>query len=479
MIQHTLTMPADLYASTEASRVRQHVRLLRGGNAQSFLTQFERERLAQIAQKLHRDNSLARVPIETLAALSVGDATNVESRSGDKAFRAAASDEWRRFTESADAAGESSYQELLAEGVRAWPTDGDFGFLRVERGSPRVQLIEAALLRNPGGNRDTPTQVGGKELEEPGGRPVAYHLAEWAADGGYATSRTRRIDAGLIDWCVNPRFRRLNQRRGEPGVQAAAERVALIEEIHVAVMIACRMGASPGLVRFKNPETPGLREEFSQLADTSALAEVDASDQQTTLESGEIWDLLTTERVEQVKPEHPHVALVEFLWMQIGLLCADLGIAPSVAFHRHIRNFHASRTDWMQTWKLAIRPVQACLEHRAIRPHYRWVVSRAIATGRLPLVPDWDACDVFHPQMPLLDPAQESNASAKEIERNLSTLERELRKRGVTDVERHLRQIAEERRLMDALGIERVVTPGAMPQTVMPETNEPESENDA
>lgn len=427
----------------------------RGGTADSHLHRY-RGALRADGQQAHRESMVARVCIEKLATLVVAEGLAVEPRSADENWNVAARRLWERWCAACDVAGEQTYAEMLRAGVRAWATDGEFGFLRVNDGRPRLQLLEAELLEPVAGVQSA-TRIGGKELKFPGGPVALYHLREWG-DYGQASTGVRQVPAEHVDWCVSPKNRRINQRIGEPTTAAVCDSIQNQQRIDLNVGLAVELGASPGLIRKRGANSASLQEIRDASITAEESADVDTSNREIPIEPGMVLDIDADDDFTQINPTHPQGNLVDWQWAKLQQICEDIGVPVSIAFNHWIRNFHASRTEVRFFFDSTVWPMRGCLGAHAVSPHYLWVVREAILAGDLPLVDGWDAYRMHWPAMPLLDPKAEGEASALLIDRGLSTYEAEARKFGFMDVDDLVRQRAVEREMLEAAG----VLPGPM-----------------
>lgn len=443
------------YKSAETGRTRSRTRQ-RGGSAQSHLNHWRRDAMRRDGQDLLRNHVVARAIASALATTVIGKETCVYAATEDEAWNDLAYEYLSGLGTSIDFAGESTLNELARQAILALCSDGDVGVIDVKGGT--IQLIEGELIANPAMKPDSPTLVGGLELTRPGGPVARYHVREWRDDGATASLSTRAIPAEAMRLLVATLMLRIGQRRGEPMLQAIVRRLEHLDGIDEAVLMAVRLGASPGLIKIMGQDGFSLAQDIED----SGINDSDTEVTESQIEPGMLLSGETGAKYEQVVPTHPSQPLTPWQMQQIRLCCADIGVPVELVFFYHEKNFHASRASFMGFWKRTAEPMQAYFAEHFYTPIYRHVIREAIVRGDLPYHEDWARCKVQCSPMPMLDPEAEGKAAKLLIESMLSTFDAELSRFGVNDWEAHFKQVALERDRMKALGLQMAVTPGSV-----------------
>ncbi len=392
------------------------------------------EALIRDCEALARNNHLVRAMLTAKADMIVGHRPTVEARTSDN--------NWNRETEkrfldwsceACDNAGQLSLNQYATAVVKAWDTAGGLLIHKLaERGRVRMEAIEVARLRNPGGKPDTRTMHAGVELTE-GGRPVRYHVADWSTYGTFVESKTTEVDASNAWLLNNPRLLDANQHRTEPGLASVVDRLETLDRAVESTFGAYELATYIALFIERADPQQNIEDQMAQAAVQAGLA----TSTQDAIERG-VWQPLGVmqgrigEKVTQIKPEFPSTSFDQLFWTELHTIAAALDLPLEIAFMRFIRNWSASRSAVSVAWR-AVEVYQRVLVDRFLRPVYRWWLANEQISGRIAQREDWRDCEWFMPTMPMLDPKQELEAQLMALGGGLKLHETALRETGQGD----------------------------------------------
>jgi capsid protein len=388
------------------------------GAADRALTGATRARLRQMSQHALRTSSIARTLLSAVVRQVVGAGMRLHARSGDSAWNAAAERWWERWLDDrADARGLLGGGALQRLWLRSMLADGDVGVLCV-RGW-RVQTIEAERIGGPGRWNEPIEGV----RTDAYGRPVRYWIADYDRHGHVrrdveAPGAGRWVGAENFHLLVDPQ--RASQSRGEPVFARALDRLQQLERYVEATVVASEVGACFALARYTSDpgRVAGLAPGRSDRGGASPGAEA-------PLAPGAMIDLGVADKIEQIKPEHPHTQSSAFIRDQLRLLGMELGLPLElVMLDTSQATAYAGRTAILLAEPAAVELRQA-LERRVLAPLWRWAVAGAMETGELsgrdsPPV-GWDRVESAPPPSPLFEPVKDVAAFAEMVRHNFTT----------------------------------------------------------
>lgn len=460
------------YASTVRTRVRGDARP-RGGSPDSHMTRWGVEALRRDGQELLRENALARSLLNRLADMVVGEGYRLSLQGPDADWNR---DVERRFhawagSTAPDRRGRMCLHQLAHAWLRQVGVDGTALVLRLRDGT--LQTIEAQRLRNPPNEAETTTFHGGVEMDR-GGRPVAYHIAEWDRSGAYETTGTAARPARDVLALLNPLHLRPNQTLGEPVLgSSVVARLERVDRICEAVGYGAIMAACFGIC-IKSESPAALASGLSSPNPSGATGPREGERREVEFAPGMVLPLLANESIEQLKPEQPHANLDAHLLHELAMISADCGV-PLIhwLFRFDQVNFHSARSA-MQTAEVGFGVWRWWVERNIYDRIFAWWLERSIALGEIEPAPGMDRREWVWPPPPVLDPKVEYEAAAFAIREGLLTRGHVLRQLTGGDLEEHFDALAAEKAAMERRGILPSLQPGAKdPNAPAPTTPPP------
>jgi capsid protein len=414
-------------------------------------------------EALLRNKTLARGMVSRLIDLVVGDGFALQVETDDDGWNGAAEACFNAWAErldgtGADAQGLSTLDEMMADCVWAACAHGDRLILKLESGS--LQAVEAPRIVNPGRRGNTDTLKNGVELDAVG-RPLRFHIAPWDAHGtSVDASRTEARPADRAVFFQNPWQRK--SVRGEPQLAASIARHDDLEEYELAVRAAARMAACYGIARYiENPAA------FQNSLIGEAVAGeggiTGTEQREVEYAPGMEINLRPGEKIEQLRPEQPHVAYEQFVFCQAMMLGVDVGMPLflSMLDARSV-NLSSARALLNIVYRFFHRG-QWALNVRGYREAYRHCIGGAIRRGELPFRADWERHSFIAPPAPMMDAKVEIEAGKLAIDARMKSPSRVAMELFGINFKRESARAAEDLKLLEKLGIPQVGLPGATP----------------
>lgn len=456
------------YANATRSRIRQG-RRSRGGSSQSHLDSTTHDALRRDTRDLDRNNLTARAINKRCKDLTVGDGPIVKSTTDNPEWNTLADGEFNLFMLGLDferlghpdVRRRANMAQLCRQIVGAWPTDGDC--LAVFTDEASTQLIESERICNPHGKQDTESIIGGVEVDR-FSRAIKYHIGRWDPHGRLDSTDCTPVDAQHAMLMTNPYDDRIGMVRGEPGFQAAADRIEqldnYIEKVGLAAEIATLFGL--WIETDKPDELQSLFETASEQPSTEA-----GRPRQVELNPGEIYFGRKGEKATQIKPEFPTTTFREYVTAQLQLICADMGLPIALAF------FDTTSLSWgnlKAQSAIAFRGLQVGQMELAkyVFEARRRKLEQWMDEGILPRNEQYARCEINFPGAPVFDFKGEVDGYGTAVERNLMTHDQATQAlgtgRGVDVMAARSVETNEAKRL----GLLTTVTPGSAVQNPEP-----------
>lgn len=454
-------------------RTRSGESLPRGGSADSHRTPHTLDRLRRECQDLLRRDKLASSMVRRLQDFVVGDLVRCQARSSDKEFNSAVERWFERWAASCEHSRGRALTTICRNAIKAALRDGDEDWIKTDEGT--LQIVEAERIQNPAKGVNTRFLRSGIELDA-SGRVVRHHIAEWdGVDGGsYTTTTTRALDAAAVIHMANPVDDEANLSRPEPGLARLIEDFPEMRKYTTDTRIAATMSTLFGLItKTTNPQDmPGLLPgQETRRDDGKTTTPGGDEEREIALEPAFVAHLEPGEDIVQVKPEHPHTLFTDFVFTNLTLMGAEVGL-PIVLWMLDLTkvNFHSARSAIIlayigfAVWRKWLKDGGGS---GGLNEVYRWRVALALRRGEIEgfslgrgVPDDWDRCEWQFRPMPMLDPLVQAQADAFAIEKGLATHRDVAAMRGY-DLDELFEQLAEERKRKEELGILPVMEPGA------------------
>ena len=372
----------------------------------------------------------------------------------DHDYNEAASAWWRGWSKFPDLTSRQPLSVLEHVMGRRWFVDGEiFCYLTAspETKRPRVQLVEAHRVANPGTDlaKETGNRIiDGVELDEETGRPVAYHVGSVAAGslmGGYTGSY---MNSGLlgnnppnplvsqnVTYARIPAERMLHlfepergqQHRGISNLYPVLRTVQDMHELHRLEMLAAKDVAR--IVKYIT-NTTGQANPRAMRAIQLALTSPNAANTPATkpapqyfetVEGAETHYLKIGEDVKEFRSDRPSAAVQWYYDYLVRQICAGTGISALLVMPWSLQGtVTRADLDIMSGFFRCKSSVAIGL----MRELYVWVMSWAVRFDRsLDGYPDdWAEVEARPPRSPNVDVGRNSQAVIAEYEEGFRTL---------------------------------------------------------
>jgi lambda family phage portal protein len=323
------------------------------------------------ARRVDEENPIGHGILDRLVDNIIGEGMTLQAKTGSKDFDSEAEDRWKRWEEVCDVRGMFHGAEMQSILQRSHERDGDAGLVLVDRGGEsRLQLIEAHQIATPDDQQANPAILNGVEMDRVG-RPVAFHVLEFAEGGNRGFSR---IPAA--NFIYYPRLNRYSATRGESCFVQMFPLLDQIDGYVDAVIIAARMAATFGLI-FK--EANGAQ----QLGRLGTLTNSQGNQQRAiTLENGQAKFIGRDDDIVQVNPQQPMNQTPEFIAAMMRLIGLPINMPLELVMLDFSRvNFSSARASFLQFYR-AMKVKQARFRARVMDRIYPWWISREVNAGR-------------------------------------------------------------------------------------------------
>ncbi|NPU69997.1 phage portal protein, partial [Bradyrhizobium sp. 83012] len=372
--------------------------------------------------------------------------------------------EWDVFCATSDFTRVQSFAEMQQLAMSSALESGDvFAFRRFRLDSgdvygTKIQLVEADRVSNPNWQQDTDKISGGVEINADG-VPVAYHLTNRHPGGLRGaglkwTAVQARTDIGIQTVLHVFERKRPEQTRGVPFLAPVIEHIKQLStystaEVDAAVVSSFMTAVVESSADEENSD-PVIGEKDSSLASN-----------EVKLGPGAVISLAPGEKLASFNPERPNVNFDAF----VKPFCREIGVALDLPVELLLKAFTASYSASRAALELAWmswRRRRAWFAGRFCQPVYEWMMEEAVASGRLnrpgffsdPVIrAAWCGALWIGPQRQSLNPYQEAQADALDIQTGTKTIEQVCMERTGGDFEKKNEQRAREQKARQAAGL--------------------------
>jgi lambda family phage portal protein len=339
--------------------------------------------------------------------------------------------------------------------------------------STAVKVVDPDRLSNPYNQIDTVTRRMGVELG-PSEEPIGYHIRmAHPGDAGV-------YNPNLWKWEYfereTPFGRRLvvhafeadrgGQVRGQPLLAPVVKKLRMLGRYDEAELQAAVLNAvMAALVEspFDHEQIAGAFGGGEELSSYQAqrLAYYDAAPVQ--LAGAKMMFTFPGEKVTLTKPSHPNSVFEHFVRASLRNVASALGTSyEQLSMDWGQVNYSSARAALLEVWR-GYTARRGHFAAQAVQPIYAAWLEEAVDKGTVKLpagAPDFYAAKAAYcaarwigPGRGWVDPLKEAQAAAFRIASGVSSLEREAAEQG-DDYLDTLRQIARERKEMEALGLD-------------------------
>lgn len=442
------------------------------------------------SRDLVRNVPLASGAIDTVVTSVVGDGLVLKSQVDIEALgitpeRAAA---WQKQAEREfaiwatrpDFTSRLNFDEMQALALRACLEGGDVLVVRrrrLDRGDVyglKLQLVEADRLSNPLGRSNTTTLVDGVEFDADG-RPLAYHISSRHPDDTGSKREWQRYEIfsnTTGDPLILHLFRqlRVDQARGLPYLSPVVETIKQLGQYSEAEITAAVVSAMFTVFL----ETPAPEDETGNPI-LGRAGEGTSADQQTEIElgNGAVHALLPGEKATFADPKRPNAAFDPFVMAMSRHIGVALELPVELLLKSFQASYSASRAALEMAWQM-FRTRRSWLAWKFCQPVYEWVITEAVASGRLaapgffsdPLVrAAWLGSEWIGPARIQLDPQKEAAADLIDLSMGTKTREQIIMERTGGSFEAKHAQLVREHAAREADGL---TTPANTSEALQP-----------
>jgi len=380
----------------------------------------------------------------------VGTGPQLQIQTDDDRLNEHIEQRWRDWQGICDERGRDHFADLLAlQGVRSLLDSGESFTVMTNRGDGgdpvqlRLLCVESDCVFSPFGAEYDSRVKEGIRLDG-SGRPLSYYVAKQHPGDfdAFYDSGMQQIPAEQmlhVFWT-----KRANQVRGYPMLQVLLSSISEMNHYSAAVIQAADLAAS--LAGVLETDLPDVDEDATD--DYEAFDEIE-------IEPGSFMTLPKFVKAQQFKPEQPTSNYSDYVAAKLkqcgrGVMMPYNVISGDSSGY----NYASGRLD-KQIWQRFARRWQMFLIRRFVGPVFqRWLREALLIPNYIPrrgsvdLIPHvW-----IWPGQEHVDPAKEANAQKIRLENRTTTLAEECAKEG-RDWKDVLRQIAEEKKFMDELGL--------------------------
>lgn len=446
------------------------------------------------SRDLIRNMPLATGAISTVVTNVIGDGLVLKSTVNREVlgltpeqaedWQRAAEREFAIWAKRPDFTSRLNFDEMQALALRAVLESGDLFVARRRRTDRadtyglKLQMIEADRVSNEAGRQNKIDMVDGIEMDTDG-VPVAYWISSCHPDDtNYGKKRSWRRFALGSTLTGTPLIlhlydqKRPEQARGVPYLAPVIEAIKQLGDYAEAEIRAAVISAM--FTVFVKPQALEGDSDSSFIGHNDSSANVDA-DTEIQLGNGAIVDLAPGEDVTFADPKRPNTAFEAFTVAFTRHIGAALDLPFEVLVKHFTASYSASRAALEMAWQF-FRSRRSWMAWKFCQPVYEWLITEAIATGRLqapgyftdPIVREaWLGSDWIGPSRIQLDPLKEANADKVDLEMGTKTRDQIITERtGGTWEDKHLQLAKEEsKRKADGLiALPPPAQPGGPPQ---------------
>jgi lambda family phage portal protein len=380
--------------------------------------------------------------------------------------------EWGVFCATADFSRVQCFDELQQLGMRSMLESGDVFAIRrfrLDAGDvygTKIQLIEADRVSNPNNAMDTDKIAGGVEADD--GVPVAYHVSDrHPGSFRYSAMKWERVPArtetGLQTVLHVFERTRPELTRGVPFLAPVIEHIKQLTTYSASEVDAAVVSSFVTAVI----ETPAGEDGEPILGETDPSLAAN----EVKLGPGAVISLADGEKLTSFNPSRPNVNFDAF----VKPFCREIGVALDLPVEMLLKSFtasySASRAALEMAW-MSWRRRRSVFAGRLPQPVYEWMMEEAVASGRLvrpgffsdPVIrAAWCGALWIGPQRQSLNPYQEAQADALDIQTGAKTIEQVCMERTGGDFEKKNEQRAKEQaaRQKAGLGVQPTAQTGA------------------
>lgn len=370
--------------------------------------------LRRESQAYDRDNGLYHGLIDRFLDNILGEhGFTLQARTSSVRYNRAVEKLWsEEFAPDPEIRGMDNWQATERKVLRHLVVDGDSGSIKTTVG--KIQVVEAERIYSSKSKSGSNRIEGGIELDEVG-RPVAFHVADYDANGNVGRN-SRPIQAADFIFIANRD--RISQTRGVPAMVSNFPMMHRINDVFDSEAAAWQL--------LSRLAVAVIRKDAEQQAYATSLEDIDAESPALATRYHDLGDAIMFhgepgEDIRGIERNIPGANFTESVRMFLRLIGLPLGMPLElVLLDWSQTNYSSARASLLQAYRMFGR-WQCLLSEKFHGPVYRWKVAEWIAAGKLPARDDAFAHEWVPPPFPWIDPLKDAQADGALMDRGQST----------------------------------------------------------
>lgn len=459
------------YESANWSPRRSYVPGAYPGDAKRDYTSGIRNEIVRRSRYLCKNSGFVRELVGNMAIYSTGDGIKPQAQSPDQAWNRLAEAYFANWAARCEVTRRFSFEECQSLVCRGIDIDGEYFIHKTRDGDnrPVLQLIESHRIGDTLGSAETVDGIGLDAV----GAPAFYRTI-------LDDSSFRDLPAASVLHVFEPES--VSAVRHAATVQHSINHI--LDEMELLALEKHAVKDNADVARVLKTERGELDDDTGdfQLAREAELRErnLDGSDPVTLQKiiGGKLVALKPNESLDSFQSNRPSPTFTGFLEFlrrdsALGVLPFEFAADSSKIGGAGVR-LVVAKADRRFSFR------QLILIQRFIRPVWAYVIGDAIATGALPVVPNWHKIAATTPRRVSVDAGREAQQNRADVETGLKTLSEHFAEQGM-DFEEEMRVRAQNaRRILDlakeyGVPVEMLWLPsGASPLVSQPDSDSAE-----
>ena len=382
---------------------------------------------------------------------------------------------WRLTTGTSDFDyyGKDNFMDLQKICVKMILNDGDtlphWGFRKLRNGKvvPFVQLISAKAVKSPDGI-DNKKITGGVELDEATGKEVAYYLTVIDFNRNETSQRkrvSRKTSKGRLEYdLIQLQKSDASMVRGIPLLMCVRDVISDVVSYMKNHVLQSATQTLFTLFIERSVDAPESTSTFAEkMAQSGAVINEDeAGTPVFNLGPGNVVTLDDGEHANPVQRQAIGDDFNSYMKATIGLIASSLGMSYEVAMSTYDASFSASRASINAT-DINFSIMRREFSEKFCTPTWKQVTEYGILSGEIEC-PEWESLSAIQRKAlmgvtwtgvksPQVDPTKEVKAYIEAVNAGLCSREQAVRALFGFDFDEVAERIAEEKRLMESLGV--------------------------
>jgi len=399
------------YDVLDRSRLRTK-RIGLGGTGDQQLTADALDKLRDICRDMGRNNPLVTGILRVEANGVVGTETQIQARTGDDGWNAAAEQLWddEMIAQPGDVTGRFDFHALLKKFFLSYRRDGDAFVLFLD---DSLQAIEGEEVGTPWGSKNDALYFdvnNGVAFSKQTRRVIGYYIGKRNKWGYIRNEDYQRYPADVVHHLFNTE--RFTCSRGEPALTSSVHFIEQLCGYIDAELVASKINACwPMMVR--TYDTTGMPAGYT--GGVSATGKTEDEKIIEKIEPGQVWHGEPGEDIAAIGAARPPSAFDSFVLRMLAFigrpLCLPLmlitGDFSGATFMNARIAYQEARENWKDEQNLVLKPF--------IRRVWLWKVAKWIERGDLTARDDWKRHEIWCKRWPYVNPYQEADADKLQL----------------------------------------------------------------